>query len=267
MWSLRFAAVIAACMTVFVAADDGQPAFAPPELLTAGDGDTAELVPYFGGLLPTDDNVDDNVIRGLLRRSMKKRQSCPAGYGLCSDGGCCPGSYYCDEVDGQKGCCPNGKICTSGGGGCPTAGYVPCAGDDFCCPAGYECYRDSANNPQCSLYGSNTDTFTYTYTNTYYSDTSYPTNTPSTSTPTANGGGPNTATYNTGGGSGGGSGPTHVGGPSTSSTSSSSRSSSSTSGLDPTGLSSSNTSGAEDWKRTWRILGAIPVFGLIVFAL
>ena len=45
-------------------------------------------------------------------------------------------SYYCTVVNGKKGCCKNGKICTSGGGGgggCVNSGYVPCAGENFCC--------------------------------------------------------------------------------------------------------------------------------------
>lgn len=44
-------------------------------------------------------------------------------------------SYYCIVVNGQRGCCKNGKICTSGGGsGCVTSGiYVRCAGENFCC--------------------------------------------------------------------------------------------------------------------------------------
>jgi len=45
-------------------------------------------------------------------------------------------SYYCTVVNGKKGCCRNGKICTSGGGGgggCVTSGYVQCAGENFCC--------------------------------------------------------------------------------------------------------------------------------------
>jgi len=55
-------------------------------------------------------------------------------------------SYYCTVVNGKKGCCRDGKICTSGGGDdgvssgggdgeCTNSGYVPCAGDDFCCRA------------------------------------------------------------------------------------------------------------------------------------
>ena len=100
------------------------------------------------------------------------------------------GSYNCAVVNGQKGCCLNGKTCTSGGGGnneCVNTGYLPCAGEDFCCrtypyprfliwrsvhshshvfslfviAAGYTCYRDSANNPKCSLYSTNTDTTTF----------------------------------------------------------------------------------------------------------
>lgn len=117
-------------------------------------------------------------------------------------------SYYCDVVDGEKGCCPNGETCTSGGGGnggCVNTGYVPCPGDDFCCRMcshppplalsthnhdfiltrladGYTCYRDSSNNPQCSLY----TTYTTTPPPTIHTTTS--TSPRPTSTPEGNDG-------------------------------------------------------------------------------
>lgn len=100
-------------------------------------------------------------------------------------------STYCAVANGESGCCPNGETCTGGGGGgggggnnqeCTTTGYVPCAGDDFCCrmcshlplvslvvcsqpffariAAGYTCYRDSSNNPQCSLFSTGGTTIT-----------------------------------------------------------------------------------------------------------
>ena len=80
-------------------------------------------------------------------------------------------------MNGQKGCCPNGKICTSigGGGQCANSAYVRCPNEDFCCrmyhppspvasstrscslplspiiAPGYHCFRDSANVRKCSL--------------------------------------------------------------------------------------------------------------------
>jgi hypothetical protein len=115
-------------------------------------------------------------------------------------------SYYCTVVNGQKGCCKNGKICTSGGGGgggCVNSGYVPCAGDSFCCrtypiptcllchlltttgfplvllAAGYTCYRDSANSPKCSLSSPYTITSTSTIRKPSSTSTSpLPTKTP-----------------------------------------------------------------------------------------
>ena len=45
-------------------------------------------------------------------------------------------SYFCDVVEGQQGCCPNGETCTTGGGGndeCANTDYVLCPGEDFCC--------------------------------------------------------------------------------------------------------------------------------------
>lgn len=41
---------------------------------------------------------------------------------------------YCDVVDGQRGCCDDGEVCTAGPNEqCEDAGYVPCASYDFCC--------------------------------------------------------------------------------------------------------------------------------------
>ncbi|KAF9498701.1 hypothetical protein BDN71DRAFT_353372 [Pleurotus eryngii] len=39
---------------------------------------------------------------------------CPANYTCCS-GGCCRPGTYCAVANGRRGCCQNGKICTSGG--------------------------------------------------------------------------------------------------------------------------------------------------------
>ncbi|KAJ7792347.1 hypothetical protein B0H14DRAFT_2931508, partial [Mycena olivaceomarginata] len=73
----------------------------------------------------------------------------------CGDGSYCPAGEYCDVVDGLKDCCPDGKTCTSTGNSDTfiTPGYIPCADDDFCCPPGDICYRDSANTPRCSAGG------------------------------------------------------------------------------------------------------------------
>lgn len=85
MFLLRIAPIFFAAGILVVAADD-QPLFAPAEVLeSGGDPDTA-LVPYVGSPVRTEDAVDDTkVIRGLL--GVIKRQSCPGGYGLCSNGG------------------------------------------------------------------------------------------------------------------------------------------------------------------------------------
>ncbi|KAJ7492828.1 hypothetical protein FB451DRAFT_1219696 [Mycena latifolia] len=69
-----------------------------------------------------------NLIPGLLNRA--SCSGCPIGavccsngdgccataHRCCSDGGCCQLSEYCVTVDGVKGCCPVGAICT----GAPT---------------------------------------------------------------------------------------------------------------------------------------------------
>jgi hypothetical protein len=66
-----------------VAAADGKPEFATPDILVSGDPDTT-LKPYVGNLVKGDETVNEiKLIRGLLTT----RQSCPGGYGLCNDGG------------------------------------------------------------------------------------------------------------------------------------------------------------------------------------
>ena len=82
MLLFRLASIVLVAATQLVAADDGHPEFAPPDILTAvGDPDTV-LQPYVGN--PVDET---KVIRGLL---MTRQSGCLAGYGLCNDGGCCP---------------------------------------------------------------------------------------------------------------------------------------------------------------------------------
>ncbi|CAE6445466.1 unnamed protein product [Rhizoctonia solani] len=63
------------------------------------------------------------------------------------------GKYYC--VTG--GCCPIGKICTGGVGGCSVSGTYPCQNENFCCPSGTTCYRDSNGNPRCRTGGGDPD--------------------------------------------------------------------------------------------------------------
>lgn len=90
--------------------------------------------------------------------------------------------WYCDVVNGVKGCCRNGRDCGDAGGVCITQGYVPCPGETFCCrkpfplaipvlriltplffyflpAADYQCYRDGNGSPQCRASGT-TDTRT-----------------------------------------------------------------------------------------------------------
>ncbi|KDN38997.1 hypothetical protein RSAG8_09154, partial [Rhizoctonia solani AG-8 WAC10335] len=86
-----------------------------------------------------------------------------AGYGMCSDRqsccpldgrccpieGCCGSGYYC--VAG--GCCPLGEICTGGVRGCSVSGTYPCKNENFCCPSGATCYRDSSGTARCGSGG------------------------------------------------------------------------------------------------------------------
>lgn len=90
--------------------------------------------------------------------------------------------YHCDDVNGVKGCCKNGRTC----GGtrddakpCASVGYVRCPKENFCCrrpfplhhpslplstptviiAVNYQCFRDDAGSPQCRSSTSNsTDT-------------------------------------------------------------------------------------------------------------
>jgi len=87
--------------------------------------------------------------------------------------------WYCDVVNGVKGCCRNGRTCESDNEDavCTNDGYVPCTGGNFCCrkhfkvplqiPAlrtsprfthlvvapDYVCYRDAAGSPKCRVPG------------------------------------------------------------------------------------------------------------------
>ena len=182
-------------------------------------------------------------------------------------------SYYCTVVNGQKGCCRNGKICTSGGGGggeCETTGYVRCPGENFCCRTyhyphffptttssthapfpilapDYTCYRDSSNTPRCSLYTS------YTLTRTTYS-----TNSP-TSTSTS------PRSTSTSDGNDDDSDPPDLPDSDDNSDSNGNNSTSSSSTLrsTPTGTASGATSGAKDWKASVTFFGLAPLLLLV----
>ena len=81
----RFASILFVAFIRLVAAADGQPEFAPPDLLVSiGDPDMT-LKPYVGSPVKADNAVDETkVIRGLL---MTRQPSCPGGHGLCNAGG------------------------------------------------------------------------------------------------------------------------------------------------------------------------------------
>ena len=86
MFLFRFTSIFLVAGALVVAADD-RPQFAPPEILESGGDPDTTLIPYVGSPVRTEDAVDDTkVIRGLLKRTVK-RQSCPGGYGLCNNGG------------------------------------------------------------------------------------------------------------------------------------------------------------------------------------
>ncbi|KAJ7200674.1 hypothetical protein B0H12DRAFT_1164147 [Mycena haematopus] len=78
---------------------------------------------------------------------------CDIGDNCCDGGNCCSASDYCTVVDGRQGCCEIGKVCTGTSNQCDETGYVPCTNEDFCCPAGQTCFRDSNNNPGCESGG------------------------------------------------------------------------------------------------------------------
>ncbi|KIM87885.1 hypothetical protein PILCRDRAFT_264227 [Piloderma croceum F 1598] len=67
----------------------------------------------------------------------EQNSCCPKGNICCKGGGCCNTDHYCvTDSSGQSACCPNGQICTGSSGGsgqCPSSGYSPCKGEDFCC--------------------------------------------------------------------------------------------------------------------------------------
>ncbi|KAF8876068.1 hypothetical protein BD779DRAFT_1561460 [Infundibulicybe gibba] len=110
--------------------------------------------------------------RGLGSRQTK---TCGVGYYSCSDGqGCCRTGYYCGTWDGKLGCCVNGKSCSANDNPCDFQGDVLCAGENFCCPSGVTCSRDSAGTPLCGT----------TPTKVVGGNTSKPTGTKTTGTST-----------------------------------------------------------------------------------
>ncbi|KAG9099854.1 hypothetical protein FRC06_004771, partial [Ceratobasidium sp. 370] len=73
---------------------------------------------------------------------------CAKGQQCCKGGSCCKGGNNCVIINGQPGCCPIGQTCTPPPV-CQDAGYSLCPDEKFCCPTGYQCYRDAAGNAKC----------------------------------------------------------------------------------------------------------------------
>ncbi|KAH7335730.1 hypothetical protein B0J17DRAFT_52079 [Rhizoctonia solani] len=86
------------------------------------------------------------------------RQSCPGGYGTCSNdpatccplgGGCCGGGRCCGSGNWcyAGGCCPNNRNGCDNKGCCPKD-YSCCQGGS-CCQPGYYCVRTSSGKIGC----------------------------------------------------------------------------------------------------------------------
>ncbi|EUC58697.1 transmembrane protein, putative [Rhizoctonia solani AG-3 Rhs1AP] len=73
---------------------------------------------------------------------------CDRDANCCTKGGCCASGSRCVTINGKVGCCPIGQTCTSEPE-CSRTGYSPCANESFCCPTGFMCARDLANEPLC----------------------------------------------------------------------------------------------------------------------
>ncbi|KAG9085732.1 hypothetical protein FS749_004143 [Ceratobasidium sp. UAMH 11750] len=73
---------------------------------------------------------------------------CAKGDECCEGGSCCASGNYCVIINGKMGCCPIGQTCTPPPT-CQDAGYSLCPDEKFCCPTGYQCYRDTAGNAKC----------------------------------------------------------------------------------------------------------------------
>jgi hypothetical protein len=131
----------------------------------------------------------------------------------------------------------------------------------FVIAAGYTCYRDSANNAKCSLYGTNTDTITLPPpTLTYTTTTSRSSSSSSSSKGTPNNGNPNNGNPTNGNpnnGNSNGSGPNGSNGVFNSSSSSSHSPTPSPSEA----LGSLN--GVADWKGPLDFFGIAPFFAWI----
>ncbi|KAJ7818976.1 hypothetical protein B0H14DRAFT_3876836 [Mycena olivaceomarginata] len=100
----------------------------------------------------------------------------------CGDGSYCPAGEYCDVVDGLKGCCPDGKTCTSTYWKFRYVHharlYSLCRRRFLLSAWTHRCYRDSANTPRCSAgggggggEGSPPTTKATTTHNNYYTET------------------------------------------------------------------------------------------------
>ncbi|KAF7373058.1 hypothetical protein MSAN_00513300 [Mycena sanguinolenta] len=117
---------------------------------------------------------------------------CDVGDNCCEGGSCCASSDYCAVVDGVQGCCEIGKTCTGSSNQCDKSGYSPCTNDNYCCPTGETCFRDSNNNPGCESGGGGgggTTTTKKTTTTTPATTTTKGTTTTTTNLNTATAGG------------------------------------------------------------------------------
>ncbi|TFK38323.1 hypothetical protein BDQ12DRAFT_712762 [Crucibulum laeve] len=115
------------------------------------------------------DVINETTIPALLRKPSANRSladlearqsssgSCDVGYLPCDSGdGCCQVGYYCGVWGGKRGCCRIGRTCRANDDPCEFENYFPCSGENFCCPNGSTCSRDSAGSPQCDDTGSGT---------------------------------------------------------------------------------------------------------------
>ena len=87
MLSFRFASILLAAAIRVVAAADGQPEFATPDVFVSTGDPGTTLKPYVGDPVKGDDAIDETkATRGLLMT--RQSASCQAGYGVCNNGGC-----------------------------------------------------------------------------------------------------------------------------------------------------------------------------------
>ncbi|KAH6907584.1 hypothetical protein BKA70DRAFT_863188 [Coprinopsis sp. MPI-PUGE-AT-0042] len=128
----------------------------------AGFGGPLPKVP--SGLRPHVPHTNEarSSIEGLLRFSRRQIRECEdPGYSLCPVDGCCPPGASCCIGGGccetgfncvTLGCCPEGEFCTGVSDRCTRDDYVPCPGENFCCPAGSTCVSEDGGS--CSSGGS-----------------------------------------------------------------------------------------------------------------